>query len=601
MVVGRWPKGIRRPMARLGLTEIGRWITSSLRTRILLWTLAAFLAVSIPATFAFNGIVNATVNQLGTLFAEKQILFDRERGLGVLTQEVKLAETLARSPVIREWALNEDDPGSRSRGIAELEHYREAFVDRSYFFVVDASLNYYFNDAANSFANRQLSHKLSRENPRDAWYFTTVALGDGCHLNVDHDDVLRVTKVWFNCVVREGSKVVGVIGSGIDLSAFVREVVDIPQPGVVPMFVDGDGALQAHRDLDLIDFHSFTKEPGQHRTIFSLLEREEDRAELKDMMRAVTSGEILVRSVLMEVDGRPVLVGVGYLAELGWYNVTFMDLDKIIDRSLFVPIGLLLLAIMLSGALLIAFVFKRVVLDRLALVESRFAAVKDGSFVPVPTDLSRDEIGRLSRAFTSMAATVSTNTQMLEELVAQRTAELQALANLDQLTNIANRRGFMEAFARVQQKADAAGYSLGLMLIDVDGFKGINDSFGHQAGDHVVVEIARRLTGVVRRTDVCGRWGGDEFIVLINDIGTKGLKTIAEAVKQAVAASPITLGDARRVSLTVSIGACLVAHGESVEAVADLADAALYHAKDTGRDRVVVFDAADTKDRRRSA
>ena len=111
-----------------------------------------------PAYFSFVWIVNSTVVKLGTLFAEKQILFDRYRGLGALMQEVKLAETLARSAAIRDWALDEDNPERKARGLAELEHYREAFTDHSYFFVVDASGNYYFNDAANNYAGRQLSH-----------------------------------------------------------------------------------------------------------------------------------------------------------------------------------------------------------------------------------------------------------------------------------------------------------------------------------------------------------------------------------------------------------------------------------------------------------
>src|SRR5690606_21706744 len=204
---------------------------------------------------------------------EKQILFDRYRGLGALMQEVKLAETLARSSAIEAWARQEDNPVLREKGIAELEHFREAFSDHSYFFVVGASGNYYFNDAANSYAGRQLSHRLSRDNPRDGWYFQTAALGAGCHLNVDHDDALAVTKVWINCVIRDGETVLGVLGSGLDLTSFIREVVDIPQTGVTAMFVDRSGAVQAHRDARLVDFHSLTKQMSNKKTVFSLLDR----------------------------------------------------------------------------------------------------------------------------------------------------------------------------------------------------------------------------------------------------------------------------------------------------------------------------------------
>lgn len=559
---------------------------------MLLLTLVAFVAISIPAYVSFVWIVNSTVIKLGTLFAEKQILFDRYRGLGALMQEVKLAETLARAPAIREWALDEQSAEKKVRGLAELEHYREAFTDRSYFFVVDASGNYYFNDAANSYAGKQLSHRLSRDNPRDAWYYKTAALGEGCHLNVDHDDVLAVTKVWINCVIRDGDRVIGVLGSGLDLTSFVREVVDIPQTGVTAMFVDRSGALQAHRDPRLIDFHSFTKDLANKKTIFSLIDRVEDQAVLAQLMKDVTSGEVLVKSAFLQVEGREMLVGVGYLDRLGWYNVTFMDVDKIIDRGLFLPIGLLLAAIMIAGALLIGLVFKRSVLDRLARVETRFAAIKEGNFASVPVDPGKDEIGRLSHAFAAMAASVGDNTQMLEQMVQERTEELKALAYLDQLTSIPNRRGFIDAYARVQERANATGARLGLLLIDVDRFKSVNDGFGHQAGDKVVIETARRLSKVIRPTDVCGRWGGDEFIVLINDIGNMGLHAIADAILRRLCDTPVKLDDTREVRMTVSIGACAVEARESIEVAADMADAALYRAKAEGRDRVVVFDPA---------
>jgi diguanylate cyclase (GGDEF)-like protein len=574
----------------VALNSIRRALAKSLRTRILLLTLCAFVAVSVPAYFSFVAIVNATVVTLGTLFAEKQILFDRYRGMGALMQEVKLAETLARSGAIEAWARQEDNPVLRQKGIAELEHFREAFSDHSYFFVVGESGNYYFNDAANSYAGKQLSHTLSRNNPRDGWYYQTAALGEGCHLNVDHDDALGVTKVWINCVIRDGDKVLGVLGSGLDLTSFIREVVDIPQTGVTAMFVDRSGAVQAHRDPRLVDFHSLTNEIGNKKTVFSLLDRPEDREAMQAMMDQVTSSDVLVQSHFMRVNGAEVLVGVGYLDRLGWYNVTIMDVDKIIDRSLFVPIGLLLGAIMLLSVAAVGFVFKRQVLDRLARVEGRFAALNGGKFAPGVVDAGTDEIGRMSRAFEAMAAQVSGNTARLERAVAERTAELKALAYRDQLTGIANRRGFIDAFDRIREGAGKEA-RLALMLIDIDAFKGINDTLGHQAGDALVAEMARRLTGMVRADDACGRWGGDEFILLVSNTAPGELRPLADAVRLALSSRPVMLGE-REVTITVSVGASEIAEGDTLEAAVDLADAALYRAKSEGRDRAVAFDPA---------
>jgi len=565
----------------------------TLRTNILLLLLCGFFAVAIPAYWGFTTIVNSTVSQLGRLFGEKQILFDRSRGMGVLMQEVALAENLTRSPIIADWALDETNPDKQARAIAELEQYRLAFADHSYFFVNNASGRYYYNDAQNSHAGNPYSFTVRRGNPSDDWYFATIGLDAGCHLNVDHDDELDVTKVWINCVVKDGAMVLGVLGTGIDLTSFIRDVVDFPQTGVQSIFIDRSGAIQAHRDTRYIDFHSLTNAIEAKKTIFSLIDKPADRDTLKQMLTEVTTSTIEARSEFMQVDGRQMLVGVGYLDKLGWYNVAFIDVDAVIDRTLFLPIGLLLAATMIVVALVIAFIVKVSIGDRLARVEREVVAVNDDVTAHVAPDPGNDEIGRLSRSFATMASTVQDNMQTLERLVEERTSELQSLAYRDQLTGIANRRGFADGFDRVKSNA-SEGARLALLLIDIDHFKAINDRWGHQAGDEVAAELARRISVVLRPNDVCGRWGGDEFIVLFSDLGTRPLKVIGDAMHRGLS-NPVILRSGSPVPVTVSIGACLVEPDETVEQVADMADAALYMAKENGRNRVAVYDPTSAR------
>ena len=565
----------------------------TLRTNILLLLLCGFFAVAIPAYWGFTTIVNSTVSQLGRLFGEKQILFDRSRGMGVLMQEVALAENLTRSPIIADWALDETNPDKQARAIAELEQYRLAFADHSYFFVNNASGRYYYNDAQNSHAGNPYSFTVRRGNPSDDWYFATIGLDAGCHLNVDHDDELDVTKVWINCVVKDGAMVLGVLGTGIDLTSFIRDVVDFPQTGVQSIFIDRSGAIQAHRDTRYIDFHTLTNAIEAKKTIFSLIDKPADRDTLKQMLTEVTTSTIEARSEFMQVDGRQMLVGVGYLDKLGWYNVAFIDVDAVIDRTLFLPIGLLLAATMIVVALVIAFIVKVSIGDRLARVEREVVAVNDDVTAHVAPDPGNDEIGRLSRSFATMASTVQDNMQTLERLVEERTSELQSLAYRDQLTGIANRRGFADGFDRVKSKA-SEGARLALLLIDIDHFKAINDRWGHQAGDEVAAELARRISVVLRPNDVCGRWGGDEFIVLFSDLGTRPLKVIGDAMHRGLS-NAVILRSGTPVPVTVSIGACLVEPDETVEQVADMADAALYMAKENGRNRVAVYDPTSAR------
>uniref|UniRef100_Q07P36 Diguanylate cyclase n=1 Tax=Rhodopseudomonas palustris (strain BisA53) TaxID=316055 RepID=Q07P36_RHOP5 len=567
-------------------------LTTSLKTRFLVVTICVFGAVAVPAYVAFEFLTRNTVVALGTLFAEKQVLFDRYRGLEALIREVSLAETIARSPAVREWARDEADPGKAARGLAELEHYRLSFQDRSYFFVVHASGNYYFNDSADRYAGDQMRYQVKADNPRDGWYFKTIAAGQQCQLNVDRDDNLAVTKVWINCVLSEQGRILGVIGTGVDLSAFIREVVALPQTGVTSMFVDRAGAIQAHRDQGMVDFHSLTKDTKAKKTIFQQVDKPADAAELTAMMQRVSAGSKAVESRFMTIGGREFLVGVGFLDRLGWYNVTLMDVDAIIDRRLFTPIALLLTVMTAAAVALVTILFRRVVLDRLAVVEAAARRVEVGDFDNIPIDRGSDEIGRLSRTLSGMAQAVHDHTQVLEDLVNERTEKLRRLANIDLLTEIPNRRGFTYVFEQWLAKPASNGRAAGLLLIDLDDFKDVNDAFGHQAGDRLLCETARRLSALLSDRDSCARWGGDEFVVLVVDCDHDGLRALCARMVGAINAAPIRCDDGQEIALTVSIGACRVGSGSSIDLAFAEADAALYTAKRAGRNRFALFDAS---------
>jgi diguanylate cyclase (GGDEF)-like protein len=564
--------------------EAGLPRTHSLKARVMGWTLAILVAIAVPAGAAFLWLVDTTVLKLGTLVAEKQILFDRYRGLEALMREVSLAETVARAPAIVDWAQDEADPEKAGRGLDELEHYRLSFRDRSYFTVIAGSGNYYFNDKDNSYEHDRKRYTLSSDNPRDGWYYKTAALGSGCHLNVDHDDHLRVTKVWINCIIRKDARVLGIIGTGLDLTQFIREVVDIPQNGVQSMFVDRSGAVQAHRDASLVDFHSLTKDIAAKKTIYQLVDNNADRVLLGEMFARIGTGDTLVQSRFMHVEGKRVLVGIGYLDRLGWFNVTVMDIDRIIDRRLFLPLALLFGAVLLAAAALMTVLFKRAVLDRLARVEQAAQHLRANEFRAVPIDPGRDEIGRLSQAFGAMEHSIEANTARLEEAVRERTEQLERLAHADPLTGVFNRRGFERAFAASRARARRAG----LLLVDLDNLKPINDRHGHQGGDAVLTELARRMTALLCDGDICARWGGDEFILLLDDIGPDELSALAARIVAAAAQSPVDLDNGACVPIGISVGATLLEPRDTLADAARRADEALYAAKRAGRNGFAV-------------
>lgn len=162
---------------------------------------------------------------------------------------------------------------------------------------------------------------------------------------------------------------------------------------------------------------------------------------------------------------------------------------------------------------------------------------------------------------------------------------LDRLANADPLTELPNRRRIEDELDRAVATSNRYGTPLSLLLVDLDHFKQINDSRGHAVGDAVLKAVAHELAVTLRNVDVPGRWGGDEFVVLLPHIKADGARIVAARLVERVrAASPAVGGG---IELSVSIGGAEAA-GEGAEALLHRADTALYEAKSRGRDQFVV-------------
>ena len=178
--------------------------------------------------------------------------------------------------------------------------------------------------------------------------------------------------------------------------------------------------------------------------------------------------------------------------------------------------------------------------------------------------------------------------ETLRDITAQREAQdaLATLAACDGLTGLANRRSFDKTLDVEAQRSGRAGTPVALLMVDVDGFKAFNDTYGHGGGDDCLRRVAGAIAGTVRRAgDVAARYGGEEFAVILPNTGFEGAAAIAERIRAAVAALGIEhcAAPVGR-SVTVSVGGA-VASGCSGADLLAAADAALYAAKRAGRDR----------------
>lgn len=179
----------------------------------------------------------------------------------------------------------------------------------------------------------------------------------------------------------------------------------------------------------------------------------------------------------------------------------------------------------------------------------------------------------------------------LENVVNQ--ARLMRSGITDFLTGWHNRRYMQTRLKEELARAQRRGSSVSCMMIDVDLFKEVNDSFGHLGGDEVLRELARRVDGQIRASDTAARFGGDEFAILLPDTDLTAAVMLAERIREVTCAQPVDLGRGRLHKLSLSIGVAAMQpqrNGADVNALADTlladADAALYRAKNEGRGRV---------------
>jgi diguanylate cyclase (GGDEF)-like protein/PAS domain S-box-containing protein len=168
--------------------------------------------------------------------------------------------------------------------------------------------------------------------------------------------------------------------------------------------------------------------------------------------------------------------------------------------------------------------------------------------------------------------------------------EMQLLAVTDELTGVYNRRGFFEAAKRVLTRAYRYHRPLSAIMMDIDHFKRINDIYSHAVGDKVLQALAKLCQANLRESDIFGRYGGEEFVIVLPDTGFKSACQISERLRQVIADTPV-LTEHGPVAVTVSMGvACTTYEIEELPILLDRADSAMYTAKTTGRNQVAIQD-----------
>jgi diguanylate cyclase len=256
-------------------------------------------------------------------------------------------------------------------------------------------------------------------------------------------------------------------------------------------------------------------------------------------------------------------------------------------RVLAITAGALVLAVVLST------VIASSVTSPITHISEVVARIKGGELSARTRGAASGVLESLAAGINDMAERIAFTQEELRHKVVLATEELrqqkeaaERAARVDALTGVANRRAFDEIAEHEVQRALRYGMPMSLIMIDLDHFKAINDSYGHQTGDAVLVSFVRTITQVVREVDVVGRWGGEEFLVLLPGTAAAEAMRAAERMRAALAECHLHL-QGRRIHFTASFGVAEFNPAElSLYSLLDRLDGALYRAKAAGRDRV---------------
>ncbi len=171
--------------------------------------------------------------------------------------------------------------------------------------------------------------------------------------------------------------------------------------------------------------------------------------------------------------------------------------------------------------------------------------------------------------------------------LAKKLQYTEAKALVDTLTNVLNRSAYNMKIAQMVQCFENFSEVFGLLVVDIDHFKKFNDNFGHQAGDRVLISVATGLKSCLRASDMIFRYGGEEFVILLNRISIEDTGKIAQKLRKHVEKDYFVDKD-KQLKVTISIGCTVMHEGDDEETVFERADKALYEAKDNGRNRIEI-------------
>lgn len=407
-------------------------LNSSLRTKSMIALMLAFVLALGPAVFIGSLVLEKARAHFGRAYAENFTLLSAQKIEAPVTRELALSKRFADSVLLRQWIADPKSESKRAGFFQEADGYQEAFQGGNYFLVNHKTRAYYFNGPDKEYS-REPRYYLDPDNSDDEWYFSTMQDFDTFTINVNPDVHLENVQVWINVMIWNEGRKMGMAGTGLELTAFLEEFIDVQEPGVTPMILDAEGLIQAHPDQSLIAFGSGAEADKQESadkgqpSLLNRLSGPEQAEKLEQVMQKAKDNPGQVKTFWAGLEGKRQLLALTWLPDLGWHVVTAVDLHAAnVLEGTWISMAVAALAVMLA-VLLFGFGYgvNRLVLRPLNRLNQSATALAGGDYDVLLPPAGKDEIGDLSRAFSTMVDQVKAYTRDLEKKVRERTKKLE--------------------------------------------------------------------------------------------------------------------------------------------------------------------------------
>lgn len=393
----------------------------SLQSRFLLIMGASSLFITLLFFALFNNFTENLLQRIGERFAKEQMLLDKARTLQPLMREMAFAREATDDPLFKAWVTNENDAKLYGQSISALS---QLFRSGNYFVAIPKSGRlYYFEEKKQR--NRQPKRlSMNPSAPEDAWLYDFINSGESHSIKVTSNNRLGLNRLWIMAQIREGKKVVGVLGTGVDISDFTRNATNTHLPGVTNMFIDRDTKIQIYNDVTHWDFPGIKNFSEKRHLYVQILGATAGSQWLRQSIQKLEDGHLDVEIDFVHIEGKRYLAGLTALPEVGWYDLSLLDLSILLPQTDFIRIGLAIVAgtLVLLGVL--AFSLHRMVLKPVAILTDAVSRIRRGDYSSKPKEKSSGEVRELLSQFSHMSDSIYNTQQWLESEIEKRTHQL---------------------------------------------------------------------------------------------------------------------------------------------------------------------------------